>query len=97
MDPSFGFLHVRRQGRLSLSYDILEFRYDILEFHRADLTSAVFAHAAKTSFARDAFEQSQTGVVRLGPRVARDMAAIALRTAAITECGKSVRRILSWL
>jgi CRISPR-associated protein Cas1 len=90
MDPCFGFLHVPRQGRLSLSYDILE-------FHRANLTSAVFAHAAKTSFARDAFELSQTGVVRLGPRVARDMAAIALRTAAITECGKSVRRVLSWL
>jgi CRISPR/Cas system-associated endonuclease Cas1 len=90
MDPCFGFLHVPRQGRLSLSYDILE-------FHRADLTSAVFAHASKTSFARDAFEQSQAGVVSLGPGAARDIAAIALRTATIAECGKSVRRVLSWL
>jgi CRISPR/Cas system-associated endonuclease Cas1 len=90
LDPCHGFLHVPRQGRLSLSYDVLELL-------RADLTSAVFGHVARTSFARDAFEQSQTGVVSLGPGPARDMAALALRVASIAECVKSVRRVLSWL
>jgi CRISPR-associated endonuclease Cas1 len=70
MDPCFGFLHVPRQGRLSFSYDILE-------FHRVNLTSAVFSHAAKTSFPWHAFAQSPEGVVSLGPAVARDMAACA--------------------
>jgi CRISPR/Cas system-associated endonuclease Cas1 len=36
MDPCFGFLHVPRQGRLSLSYDILE-------FHRAAITERVLS------------------------------------------------------
>jgi hypothetical protein len=90
LDPCHGFLHVPKPGRLSLSYDLLE-------FHRADLTSIVFDHVARTSFARDAFEQSLNGVVSLGPAVARDMAALALRVAPITECGKSVRRIIRWM
>jgi CRISPR-associated protein Cas1 len=90
LDPCFGFLHVPRQGRLSLSYDILE-------LHRADLTSAVFDHAAKTSFARDAFEQSQTGVVSLGSGVAKDMARLALSVATIAACAKSVHRVMRWL
>jgi CRISP-associated protein Cas1 len=90
MDPSFGFLHVPRQGRLSLSYDVLE-------FHRADLTEAVFDHVAKTSFVRGDFEQSQTGVVSLCPAVARDIAALALRVVTITATGKSVARLISWM
>jgi CRISPR-associated protein Cas1 len=90
MDPCFGFLHVPRQGRLSLSYDILE-------FHRADLASAVFAYASQTSFSRDAFEQSPQGVVSLAPAVARDIAALALRVASIAACGKTVSRVAHWL
>jgi CRISPR/Cas system-associated endonuclease Cas1 len=90
LDACHGFLHVPRQGRLSLSYDILE-------LHRADLTSAVFAHATKTLFARSAFEQSRTGVVSLDPDVARDMAKLALSVATIAACSKSVRRVLRWL
>ena len=90
MDPCFGFLHVPRQGRLSLSYDVLE-------LHRADLTSAVFDHVRRNVFTGSAFEQSQTGVVSLGPTVARDIAAIALRTATIPACERTVRRLLGWL
>jgi CRISPR-associated protein Cas1 len=90
LDPCHGYLHAPKRGRMSLSYDVLE-------LHRADLTSAVFAHAARTSFAPDAFELNKIGVVSLSPAVARDMAALALRVASITECVKSVRRVLSWL
>jgi CRISPR-associated endonuclease Cas1 len=61
LDPCFGFLHVPRQDRLSLSYDILE-------FHRADLTSAVFDHVAKISFAPNAFELNNIGIVSLAWR-----------------------------
>jgi CRISP-associated protein Cas1 len=64
LDPSFGFLHSPRQGRLSLTA---------------------------------AFKQSAVGVVTLGPAVAKDMAALALRVASIATCGKSVRRIVAWL
>ena len=90
LDACHGFLHVPRQGRLSLSYDILE-------LHRADLTSAVFTHATKTLFVRGAFEQSRTGVVSLGPDVAKDMAKLALSVATITACSKRVRQVLRWL
>jgi CRISPR/Cas system-associated endonuclease Cas1 len=85
LDPCHGFLHAPKPGRLSLAYDVLE-------LHRADLTSAVFAHVAKASFACDTFEQSAIGIVSLGPHVARGIAAIALRVAPISECVKSVRR-----
>lgn len=90
MDPCLGYLHVPRQGRLSLAYDVLE-------LHRADLTSAVFNHVRRTVFASGAFESSQAGVVSLGPIVARDMAAIALRTATISACERTTWRVLSWL
>ena len=90
MDPCFGFLHVPRQGRLSLAYDILE-------LHRADLTSAVFDHVRRNAFDHGAFTQSQAGVVSLGPTIARDIAAIALRTATISACERTVRRLLGWL
>jgi hypothetical protein len=90
MDPCVGFVHVPRQGRLSLAYDVLE-------LHRADLTGAIFDHVARASFVRSDFEQSQTGVVSLGPAVARDCAAIALKIATIGACEKSVHRIVAWL
>jgi CRISPR/Cas system-associated endonuclease Cas1 len=78
LDPCHGFLHAPKRGRSSLAYDVLELL-------RADLTSAVFAHAVRTSFAPDAFELNKIGIVSLSPAVARDMAALALRTA-ISEC-----------
>lgn len=87
LDPCHGYLHAPKRGRMSLSYDVLE-------LHRADLTQAVFDHAARTSFAPDAFELNKIGIVSLSPAVARDMAALALRVASISECGKSVRRVL---
>ncbi len=90
LDPSFGFLHSPRQGRLSLAYDVLE-------FHRADLTQAVFNYAGRATFAPIAFKQSAAGVVTLGPAVAKDMAALALRVASISACGKSVRRVIGWI
>jgi CRISPR/Cas system-associated endonuclease Cas1 len=90
MDPSVGLLHVPRQGRLSFSYDILE-------LHRADLTAAVFAHSARTIFDAGAFEQSPVGVVSLGPAVARDMAAIALRVATMAACTRTVHKINRWM
>ncbi|MGA9214241.1 MAG: CRISPR-associated endonuclease Cas1 [Methylocella sp.] len=89
-DPCFGFLHSPKPGRASLAYDVLE-------FHRADLTQGVFDHAARTCFPAGAFETDVAGVVSLSPAGARDIAAIALRAAAIAACSESAKRIVAWL
>ena len=90
LDPCMGFLHSPKPGRLSLSYDVLE-------LHRARLTQAIFEHIARQTFKRADFERSVEGVVSLSPHVAREMAALALRVAPITECGKSVKKFMRWL
>jgi CRISPR-associated protein Cas1 len=90
MDPSIGLLHVPRQGRLS-------FAYDVLELHRSALTSSVFAYVGRATFERADFGESPVGVVSLGPAVARDIAALALRVASIVACGKTVSRVAHWL
>jgi CRISPR-associated protein Cas1 len=90
LDPCFGFLHSPKPGRLSLSYDVLE-------LHRADLTRGVFNYVLRNKFEVADFELDTQGVVRLSAPVARDVAALALRTAPMAECVKSVRRITGWL
>jgi CRISPR/Cas system-associated endonuclease Cas1 len=72
--PLVGFLHSTKPGRASLAYDALE-------LHRADLTEATFRYAAKCRFRPDDFETERDGVVRLSSKIARDMAALALRVA----------------
>jgi CRISPR/Cas system-associated endonuclease Cas1 len=90
LDACHGFLHSPKPGRLSLSYDVLE-------FHRATLTGAVFAFAGKRVFARDDFELDAHGVVRLSGPIAREIAALALKTVTVTEAAKSVKRVIRWL
>jgi CRISP-associated protein Cas1 len=89
LDSCIGFLHSPKPGRLSLAYDVLE-------LHRSDLAEAVFGFAARQTFSSKDFEVDPRGVVRLGPHVAQEVAATALRTAPMAECVKTVRRIVSW-
>jgi CRISPR-associated protein Cas1 len=90
LDACHGFLHSPKPGRLSLSYDVLE-------FHRATITEAVFRFAGKRVFKRDDFELDERGVVRLGGPIAREIATLALKVTPITEAAKSVRRVIGWL
>jgi CRISPR-associated endonuclease Cas1 len=90
MDAAHGFLHVPRQGRLSLSYDVLE-------FHRAAITAGVFRLAGKRIWEKDDFEFDARGVVRCGASVAREVATMALKTATMTEVERSVKRIIGWM
>jgi CRISPR/Cas system-associated endonuclease Cas1 len=83
-----GFLHSPKPGRTSLAYDVLE-------LHRTDLTEAVFEYGSKRSFRRDDFE-TERGIVRLSPGVARDVAQLAIKAASVAECVASARRITSW-
>jgi CRISPR-associated endonuclease Cas1 len=90
LDACHGFLHSPKPGRLSLSYDVLE-------FHRATITEKVFGFAGQQTFKRDDFELDPHGVVRLAAPIAREIAALALKAAPITETAKSVQRVVAWL
>jgi CRISPR-associated protein Cas1 len=90
LDACHGFLHSPKPGRLSLSYDVLE-------FHRAALTEGVFDFAGKRVFTRDDFELDARGVVRLSGSTAREIAALALKAAPVAETTKSVKRVTGWL
>jgi CRISPR-associated endonuclease Cas1 len=89
-DACHGFLHSPKPGRLSLSYDLLE-------FHRAELTEAVFAMMTKRVWVRKDFELNAAGVVRLSGATARDVAGLALRVVPGSEASKSARRVRGWL
>jgi CRISPR/Cas system-associated endonuclease Cas1 len=89
LDACHGFLHSPKPGRLSLSYDVLE-------FHRTTITEGVFGFAGKQVFVRGDFELDAHGVVRLGAPIAREIAGLALKAAPITETTKSVQRVIRW-
>jgi CRISPR-associated endonuclease Cas1 len=89
-DAYHGFLHSPKPGRLSLSYDLLE-------FHRAEVTEAVFGMAQKQIWSRKDFELDARGVVRLGAETARQIAALTLKTVPSGEVSKSVRQLSGWL
>jgi CRISPR-associated protein Cas1 len=88
LDPMHGFLHSPKPGRTSLAYDALE-------LHRAALTEVVFEYGSKRYFRSGDFE-TEHGIVRLSPGVARDVAGLAIKTASMADCVASVRRIASW-
>jgi CRISPR/Cas system-associated endonuclease Cas1 len=90
LDACHGFLHSPKPGRLSLSYDVLE-------FHRATITEAVFEFAGRRVFKRGDFELDPHGVVRLGAPIAREIAGLALKAVPVTETAKSVQRVIAWL
>jgi CRISPR associated protein Cas1 len=89
-DACHGFLHSPKPGRLSLSYDLLE-------FHRAELTEAVFGMTGKRVWVRKDFELGATGVVRLSGATARDIAGLALRVVPASEASKSIKKLERWL
>jgi CRISPR-associated protein Cas1 len=89
LDACHGFLHSPKPGRLSLSYDILE-------FHRTAITERVFGFAGQRIFKRDDFELDPHGVVRLGGPIAREIAGLALKAVTVGEAAKSVQRVIKW-
>jgi CRISPR-associated protein Cas1 len=89
LDPCHGLLHSPKPGRVSLAYDALE-------LHRAAITRSVFDFAAKRAFRAKDFEADNHGVVRLNGPIAREVAALALRAAPLSDCVKVVRKIAGW-
>jgi CRISPR/Cas system-associated endonuclease Cas1 len=89
LDACHGFLHSPKPGRLSLSYDILE-------FHLTAITEKVFEAVEKRKWLRNDFEIDPQGVVRCGPVTARDIAAMALKAAPVYEAARSVERLIRW-
>lgn len=85
-DVHFGFLHSPKPGRVSLAYDVLE-------LFRAGLTRAVFAFAGKRVFLKSDFEMNARGIVRLGPGIGREVAALAIKTAPFEDCLKAAGRL----
>jgi len=71
LDPTHGFLHVEKAGRLSLAYDAIE-------LIRGKITQAVFAYIALRRFAASDFATFEGGFVRLGRTVAREVAIAVL-------------------
>jgi CRISPR/Cas system-associated endonuclease Cas1 len=83
-----GFLHSPKPGRLSLSYDVLE-------YHRARLTRAVFEHVARQIFERADFEMTNEGIVKLASHIARDVADLVLNEP-FKDYTASVKRLAGW-
>jgi len=73
-DPAFGFLHAEKPGRLSLSYDAIEPM-------RPHMDKIVFNYAATRVFERSDFVEVKEPRphVRLGRKLAREVAALSLR------------------
>ena len=79
LDPAFGYLHDgRKPGRLSLVWDCVE-------LHRPRLVRAMFGFAASRVFRKNDFRLIDDGIVRLVPAVAKDVAAITIRTVTLGE------------
>jgi len=88
LDPCFGFLHdSRKQGRVSLSYDVLE-------FHRPGLTRAIFEWASARTFVRSDFGDFD-GVIRLEAKLARDVAAFAIKMVPVKTIVESIDDLIS--
>jgi hypothetical protein len=86
MDPVFGYLHDgRKPGRLSLTWDCIEPL-------RPGLVTAVFRFAEGRTFKKSEFRVVE-GVVRLVPRMAMEMTAVALDTVSIAKCLGVVRMV----
>lgn len=92
LDPCFGFLHDgRKPGRMSLVWDAVEPL-------RPDIVRAVFGYVATQEFERKdflIFVHKITGekTVRLASPLAKEIAALAIKTVSVRECVK----ITDWL
>ena len=89
LDPCFGFLHDgRKPGRLSLVWDAIEPL-------RPKLVRSVFGYVETHEFEKKdflVFVHKITGerTVRLAPPLAKEIAALAIRTVGVRECVKTV-------
>jgi CRISPR-associated endonuclease Cas1 len=89
LDPCFGFLHDgRKPGRLSLVWDCVEPL-------RPGIVRAVFEYVETHTFEKKdflIFVHKTTGekTVRLAPKLAKEITALAIRTVSVRECVKAV-------
>jgi hypothetical protein len=86
----------RARPLFRISAGRLSFAYDMLELYRAAVTEGVFAYCRSTRFDPFSFAADNRGVVRLGPAVAREVAALALRRASVRACADTVKQIAEW-
>ena len=86
LDPVYGFLHADRIGRLSFSYDALE-------LFRAQIDAMIFKFAGLRKFSRADFVEVEDGVIRLSSGIARQVAALILRSISFHEFERAVTSI----
>jgi CRISPR-associated endonuclease Cas1 len=85
-DPGIGYLHLDREGRYSLAYDLLELL-------RADIDNSMLPWIASQKWRRADFPVTTTGIVRCHPNLVR---VIMQRTAA-TITPALVDKAAAWL
>jgi hypothetical protein len=68
----------------------------LLELHRSAITETAFAWLQSKPFRYAEFELSPTGIVRLGPGAARELAGKILRAIPMRDYVASARRLASW-
>lgn len=85
LEPSIGFLHSPKPGRLALSYDVLELL-------RARVTNEVFRWMAARKFEPNDFSLSREGIVSLEPKTARELARAILTRVPMPQ----VKRAVAW-
>jgi CRISPR/Cas system-associated endonuclease Cas1 len=94
LDCGFGFLHDgRKPGRLSLVWDAVEPL-------RPKLIKAVFGYAGSHEFERQDFlvfvhKVTAERTVRLAAGLAKEIAALAMKTISVRECVKTVNWLVS--
>jgi CRISPR/Cas system-associated endonuclease Cas1 len=84
LDAAFGFLHDgRKPGRLRLVWDCAE-------LHRPMLVRETFGYASAREFRKTDFRMLESGIVRLAPHVAADVAALTIKTITLRDMMKTV-------
>ena len=78
LDPTIGFLHANRPGRVSLVYDLMEPLRP-----QADLLLLKFLMNRK--FSPSDFTRNESGVCRLHPQLARNIASLSVERAAVQK------------
>lgn len=78
LDPTIGYLHVSRPGRLALVYDLMEPL-------RPQVDRVVLDFVQSRTFDPRDFILTERGVCRLHPQVARAVAGLAVHAAVVQE------------
>jgi len=85
-DPCFGFLHVERQGRYSLAYDLLELL-------RPEIDNAILPWIASRRWSRADFPVTKSGIVRVHSNLTR----VVMQRVASAITTDRVDRAAAWL